>query len=217
VQQNSSPQQPPESLLTTLLRYFQTFSIGTKLQTTKLIGLCSQNSHSSAFYTCWQALENILCSERNEEVLCITACALFESIASHASTNNFIVSDTNYQLRATTAIENGLACPLPSIQFPAAVAAGKILQQQKHRQRQRQQFWNEGLVERVAAAAEHAYCIQKDRVGAWGAWQPDTEAGVAGAAHTVLHVPPSRKLTAQHILAVLEIVHKEYHPINKES
>jgi len=208
------PQQQPdqESILATVFHHFHTFSVGIKLQAMKLIGLCCQNPESSVLYAYWSALENILCNERHEEVLHITACALFEGIASHAATPNFSsCSNTHqndhyhHQIRATVALEKGLACPMPSIQFPVAVAAGKIMVQQH--------FWQEGFLERIATASEQAYRIQQDRVGAWGAWQPD-----AGAtAVSVLQVPACRKITAQHVLAVLEIVHNEHVPINRET
>jgi len=206
-------QQNQESILATLFHYFQTFSLETKLRAMKLIGFCCQHPESSAFYACWPALEHILCSERNEEVLHITACALFESIANHAATPTFSSQNTHqnyHQLRATAALENGLACPMPSIQFAAAVAAGKVLMHQRQAQ---QQFWHEGLVERIATASDQAYRIQQDRLGAWGAWQPNA----GGTAVPVLQVPSSRKFTAQHVLAVLEIVHNDNLPINRES
>ena len=61
-----------------------------------------------------------------------------------------------------------------------------------------------------------------DRVGAWGSWQPTTTPGgepatAAAAAAPLLQISPARKLTAQHVLAVLDIVHKEQYPMNRET
>ena len=162
--------------MNTFLQNFHTFPLGTKLQAMKLIGLCCQNPDSAAFYPCWPAFEHILCSERNEEILHLAACALFESISSHAHTRTFSrtlaintshnnsfensILPQNNQIRATAAIENGLICPMPCIQFPAAVAAGKILYQQRQHVLE---FWDEGLLARVATAADQAYRIQQGR------------------------------------------------------
>jgi hypothetical protein len=211
---------PKESILTTVFRHFQTFPLGTKLQAIKLVGLCCQHAHSSAFYTgCWAALEHILCTGKNEEVLGITACALFESIAIHAPAfTSSLENACNNQLRAVTALENGLACPMPCIQFWAALAAGKLLKSFEQRQ-----FWPEGVLARVATAADQAYTILQDRIGAWNAWQPDAAAAVGVEIaeeeekepdrSSVLPLPSSlRKLTAQHVLAVLEGVHREHFP-----
>ena len=80
------------------------------------------------------------------------ACSLFEGISSHAPT----MTQPTMQARAAAAIEKGLSCPLPSIQFPAVVAAGKVLQQCGW-------GWQEEAFQKVRTAAVAALCFQQGK------------------------------------------------------
>lgn len=61
------------------------------------------------------------------------------------------------QTRTAASIENGLSCPLTAIQFPAIVAAGKVLQKGRW-------VWQEDAIQRVRAAASQALRSQQGEI-----------------------------------------------------
>ena len=60
--------------------------------------------------------------------------------------------------RGAAAIENGLSCPLPSIQFPAVVAAGKLLMKWKSHF-----STTSSSIGKIAAAVTHALAVQQGK------------------------------------------------------
>ena len=92
-----------------------------------------------------------------DQVLHIAACALFEGIATHCTPTQPYLDDAVLS-RGAAAIENGLSCPLPSIQFPAVVAAGKLLMKWKSHVSS-----SDSSIGKIAAAVTHALAVQQGK------------------------------------------------------